>query len=111
MTELIQDLHSHNWHVRGLFARTGMDFHYQEQLAELTGGPCRVAFRMPGQGKPLPPADVVLACPLTFDSTNKCAQGLATTSRSPCYAEWSATGALATVANRRNTQSCRLTRV
>ena len=32
---------------------------------------------MLGQGKPLPPADVVLACPLTFNSTNKFAQGLA----------------------------------
>ena len=30
---------------------------------------------MLGQGKPLPPADVVLACPLTFNSTNKFAQG------------------------------------
>ena len=32
---------------------------------------------MPGTGRSLPPADAVLACPLTFDSVNKFAQGIA----------------------------------
>lgn len=77
VTELIQALHGHGWHVMVLSTPIGMDFHDQDQLAELTGEPVRVAFRMPGQGKSLPSADVVLACPLTFNSTNKFAQGLA----------------------------------
>ncbi|WP_026117878.1 flavoprotein [Nocardiopsis alkaliphila] len=77
VVELVQALHSHGWHVTVLSTPTGTDFHDQDQLADLTGEPVRVAFRMPGQGKPLPPADAVLACPLTFNSTNKFAQGLA----------------------------------
>lgn len=75
--ELVQALHGHGWQVTVLSTPTGTDFHDHDQLAELTGDPVRVAFRMPGQGKSLPLADVVLACPLTFNSTNKFAQGLA----------------------------------
>ena len=30
---------------------------------------------MPGTGSPVPPADAVLACPLTFNSVNKFAHG------------------------------------
>ena len=77
VVELVQALYSHGWHVTVLSTPTGMDFHDQNQLADLTGEPVRGAFRRPGPGKPLPPADVVLACPLTFNSTNKFAQGLA----------------------------------
>ncbi len=77
VTELARALHSHGWHVIMLSTPAGTDFHDQDQLADLTVEPVRVAFRMPGLGKPLPPADVVLACLLTFNSTNKFAQGLA----------------------------------
>lgn len=63
--------------VTVLSTPTGMRFHDQERLEELTGEPVRVDFRMPGTGRSLPPADAVLACPLTFDSVNKFAQGIA----------------------------------
>ncbi|MET9795055.1 flavoprotein [Nocardiopsis alba] len=77
MIDLVQALHGHDWRVTVLSTPTGIDFHDQERLAELTGEPVRVSFRKPGHGRSLPPADVVLACPLTFNSTNKFAQGLA----------------------------------
>ncbi|MBR8741217.1 flavoprotein [Nocardiopsis sp. MG754419] len=75
--ELVRALHGHDWRVTVLCTPTGTDFHDQDRLAELTGEPVRVTFRKPGQGRSLPPPDVVVACPLTFNSTNKFAQGLA----------------------------------
>jgi Flavoprotein len=44
-------------------------------LERLTGQPVRSEYRMPGTGSPVPPADVVLACLLTFNSVNKFAHG------------------------------------
>ena len=38
------------------------------ELERLTGQPVRSEYRMPGTGSPVPPADAVLACPLTFNS-------------------------------------------
>jgi phosphopantothenoylcysteine synthetase/decarboxylase len=44
-------------------------------LERLTGEPVRTDYRMPGTGKTLPPANAVIACPLTFNSVNKFAHG------------------------------------
>ncbi|MBB6118546.1 flavoprotein [Nocardiopsis algeriensis] len=77
VVELVQAFQGHDWRVTVLSTPTGTDFHDPARLEEVTGDPVRVTFRRPGQGKPLPPADAVLACPLTFNSTNKFAQGLA----------------------------------
>ncbi|WP_435108670.1 flavoprotein [Nocardiopsis synnemataformans] len=75
--ELVKALQGQNWQVAVLATPTGLDFHDQTRLEKLTGEPVRSAFRRPGTGKALPPADMVLACPLTFNSVNKFAQGLA----------------------------------
>ena len=45
------------------------------ELEQLTGEPVRSEYRTPGTGTPIPPADAVLACPLTFNSVNKFAHG------------------------------------
>ncbi|MCF2528273.1 flavoprotein [Yinghuangia soli] len=45
-------------------------------LAEATGRPVRVADRRPGEPRPFPDPDAVLAAPLTFKSLNKWALGL-----------------------------------
>ncbi len=45
------------------------------ELERLTGEPVRAEYRMPGTGTPVPPADAVLACSLTFNSINKFAHG------------------------------------
>ncbi|WP_150240649.1 flavoprotein [Nocardiopsis quinghaiensis] len=76
-TELVQAIQDQHWRVTVLSTPTGVHFHDQERLEELTGEPVRVDFRRPGMGKSLPPADAVLACPLTFNTVNKFAQGIA----------------------------------
>jgi len=46
-----------------------------QNTERLTSEPVRSEYRMPGTGTPVPPADAVLACPLTFNSVNKFARG------------------------------------
>ncbi|MBB6173820.1 phosphopantothenoylcysteine synthetase/decarboxylase [Nocardiopsis mwathae] len=75
MPELVKVLQADGWRIMVLSTPTGVRFHDPDQLAELTRERVRVEYRMPGTGKPLPPADAVLACPLTFNSTNKFANG------------------------------------
>lgn len=77
LPELIKALHDRGWRVAVLATPTGLSLHDQKQLEALTGEPVRSSFRKPDTGKDLPPADAVLACPLTFNSVNKFAQGLA----------------------------------
>ena len=54
---------------------TGTRFVDPAELERMTGEPVRSEYRMPGTGTPGPPADAVLACPLTFNSVNKFAHG------------------------------------
>jgi phosphopantothenoylcysteine synthetase/decarboxylase len=46
------------------------------ELRTVTGQPVRVQPRRPGEGDPFPPADAVLAAPLTFNTINKWACGI-----------------------------------
>lgn len=48
-------------------------------LAAATGQPVRVQPRRPDERDPLPPADAVLAAPLTFNTLNKWAAGISDT--------------------------------
>ena len=63
------------WQVVVFSTPTGIRFIDPAQLEQLTGKPVRSEYRMPGTGTPVPPADAVLACPLTFNSVNKFAHG------------------------------------
>jgi hypothetical protein len=54
---------------------TGTRFADMAELERLTEEPVRWEYRMPGTGSRTPPADVVLACPLSFNSVNKFAHG------------------------------------
>jgi phosphopantothenoylcysteine synthetase/decarboxylase len=63
------------WHVLVFSTPMGTRFVDCHLLERLTGEPVRSEYRMPGTGKSLPPADAVIACPLTFSSTNKFAHG------------------------------------
>ncbi|MBV2365982.1 flavoprotein [Streptomonospora nanhaiensis] len=74
---LIESLHSTGWRVAVFSTPTGAGFHDLARIADLTGESVRVDYRRPGTGTPLAPADAVLACPLTFNSTNKFANGIA----------------------------------
>ena len=48
-------------------------------LADASGHPVRVEPRTPADQDPLPPADTVIAAPLTFNSLNKWAAGISDT--------------------------------
>lgn len=48
-------------------------------LADASGHPVRVEPRTPADPDPLPPADAVIAAPLTFNSLNKWATGISDT--------------------------------
>jgi phosphopantothenoylcysteine decarboxylase len=50
-----------------------------ERFGEITSKPVRVRPRRPDEQDPLPPADAVLAAPLTFNSINKWAAGISDT--------------------------------
>src|SRR5690606_5823230 len=75
--ELVELLPDDGWKIAVPSPPDGPRFHRPDRLAELTGEQVRVEYRLPGTGAPLPPADAVPACPLTFNSTNKFAQGIA----------------------------------
>jgi phosphopantothenoylcysteine synthetase/decarboxylase len=63
------------WRVVVFSTPTGTRFIDPAELERQTGEPVRSEYRMPGTGAPVPAADVVLACPLTFNSVNKFAHG------------------------------------
>ena len=63
------------WRVVVFSTPMGTRFADLDELERLTGQPVRWEYRMPGTGERTPPADAVLACPLTFNSVNKFAHG------------------------------------
>ena len=63
------------WRVAVFATPVGVRFVDPAGLERITGLPVRWEYRMPGTGAPVPPADAVLACPLTFNSVNKFAHG------------------------------------
>ena len=68
-------LNEAGWRVVVFSTPMGTRFADLTELERLTGQPVRWEYRVPGSGSPLPPADLVLACPLTFNSVNKFAHG------------------------------------
>jgi phosphopantothenoylcysteine synthetase/decarboxylase len=72
---LVRLLQAVGWRVVVFSTPFGTRFVDVAELERLTGEPVRLEYRMPGTGSPVPPADVVLACPLTFNSVNKFAHG------------------------------------
>jgi phosphopantothenoylcysteine synthetase/decarboxylase len=63
------------WRVLVFATLHGARFLDLAVVEQLTGQPVRTEYRMPGESSTLPPADAILACPLTFNSTNKFAHG------------------------------------
>lgn len=75
LPSLVMMLQSVGWRVVVFSTPTGIRFADVAELEGLTGEPVRWEYRMPGTGSRTPPADVVLACPLSFNSVNKFAHG------------------------------------
>jgi len=73
--ELVRLLQAAGWRVLVFATPFGARFADVAELERLTGEPVRSEYRMPGTGKSVPPADALLACPLTFNSVNKFAHG------------------------------------
>jgi phosphopantothenoylcysteine synthetase/decarboxylase len=73
--DLVARCQAAGWQVFVVATPHGAGFIDQAAMQQLTGEPVRVEYRMPGEAKSLPPADAVLACPLTFNSVNKFAHG------------------------------------
>jgi len=72
---LITACQESGWRVVVFSTPLGVGFVDPTELERLTGEPVRSEYRMPGTGQAAPPADAVLACPLTFNSVNKFAHG------------------------------------
>lgn len=77
LPELVIACQAAGWRVRVFSTPMGTRFADLVELERLTGSPVRSEFRMPGAGAPTPPADAVLACPVTFATVNKFAHGIA----------------------------------
>jgi phosphopantothenoylcysteine synthetase/decarboxylase len=75
LPSLVSLVQKSGWHVVVFSTPTGTRFADLDELERLTGQPVRWEYRMPGTGQRTPPADAVLACPLTFNSVNKFAHG------------------------------------
>nr|WP_243773815.1 flavoprotein [Actinomadura barringtoniae] len=68
------------WVVRVIATPMGAKFLDVERLETLTGAPVRTSFREPHEtSNGLPPADAVVAVPVTFNSVNKWALGITDT--------------------------------
>lgn len=75
LPSLVRLLQSVGWQVMVFSTPMGTRFGDMAELERRTGEPVRWEYRMPGTGSRTPPADVVLACPLSFNSVNKFAHG------------------------------------
>ena len=75
LPSLVTLIQKSGWRVVVFSTPAGTRFADLDELERLTGQPVRREYRMPGTGERTPPADAVLACPLTFNSVNKFAHG------------------------------------
>ena len=75
LPSLVTLLQEYGWRVVVFSTPMGTRFAELGELERLTGEPVRWEYRMPGTGSRTPTADVVLACPLSFNSVNKFAHG------------------------------------
>jgi phosphopantothenoylcysteine synthetase/decarboxylase len=64
------------WQPYVTLTPTAADWVDLDELRTITRQPVRVQPRRPGESDPFPPADAVLAAPLTFNTINKWACGI-----------------------------------
>ncbi|MER7044644.1 flavoprotein [Streptomyces jumonjinensis] len=68
-----------NWEVGVVATPQGLGFLDVPAIEEHTGYPIRSAWRLPGDPRPLPPADAIVVAPATFNTINKWAAGISDT--------------------------------
>ncbi|QIJ66151.1 flavoprotein [Streptomyces sp. JB150] len=77
---LITAARERGWEVGAIATPVAMNGFFDSAAVEtLTGRPVRSAWRTPGEPRPFPPPDAVVAAPATFNTLNKWAAGLADT--------------------------------
>jgi phosphopantothenoylcysteine decarboxylase len=69
----------HGWRPCVILTPTAASWVDIERLSTSIGMPVRVNRRRPDEQDPLPPADAILAAPLTFNTINKWAAGISDT--------------------------------
>lgn len=79
LDEFLVLLAEQGWDPYVILSPTAATWVETQRLAELSGHPVRVQPRAPQDDDPLPPAQTVIAAPLTFNSLNKWASGISDT--------------------------------
>ncbi|GGO01957.1 flavoprotein [Micromonospora parathelypteridis] len=74
--ELVDLLLADGWQVCMIISPTAALWLDRAALQDKTGYPVRVEWRMPGDPEPHPPADMVVAAPVTFNTVTKWALGI-----------------------------------
>lgn len=77
--EFLVLLPARDWDPYVILSPTAATWADVEHLAHVSGHPIRVEPRRPHDADPLPPADMMIAAPLTFNSLNKWATGISDT--------------------------------
>ncbi|MFF1922961.1 flavoprotein [Streptomyces sp. NPDC058221] len=68
-----------DWDVGVVATPNGLGFIDTAAVEARTGYPIRSAWRLPGEPRPLPPADAIVVAPATFNTINKWAAGISDT--------------------------------
>jgi phosphopantothenoylcysteine synthetase/decarboxylase len=79
LDELLVMLDERVWDSYVILSPTAATWVDLDRLAKASGHPVRVEPRTPAEQDPLPPADAVVAAPITFNSLNKWAAGISDT--------------------------------
>jgi len=74
---LVKRAASERWDVHVIATPAALQWLDQQGIEELSGNPVRSEFRLPGEGKSLPQADVIAVAPATFNTVNKFRFGIA----------------------------------
>jgi phosphopantothenoylcysteine decarboxylase len=77
--ERIPTLQEAGWDVCIIATPQAVRWIDSKQLEALTGHMVRTDYKLPGEADPLPKANAILAMPATFNTINKCAQGIGDT--------------------------------
>lgn len=70
---------SEGWDTHVILSPTAATWVDLQMLARISSHPVRVQPRLPHEQDPLPPADAVIAAPITFNSINSWAAGMSDT--------------------------------
>ena len=79
LDEFLRLLRERDWDAYVILSPTAATWANLDHLAQVSGHPVRVEPRRPLDPDPLPPADAMIAAPVTFNSLNKWALGISDT--------------------------------